>query len=354
MNPNGETLSPRMEAQRIAFGPVLFQVIVALRDLGILRHIHLQGPSGCTTKDIASACNIAPYGVQVLLESAFGGGVVAFDHHETPARWTLTKVGEVLYRDPLTKVNIDFIADVCYEGLLDLQASIKSGRPEGLERLSHGGETVYRALPNLQEKCKASWFAFDHFYSDQVFTAALTVLLGRRPRQILDIGGNTGRMAARCRQLDPTVSVTIADLPEQINAAQQALKDLKTEGVSFYPIDLLSSKKELPKGFDAVWMSQFLVCFPPEDIIAILKEASRCLTPQGRLWILDTYWDTQTEEIAKFCLLQTSPYFTCIANGTSKIYSAADMGQMVSAAGLRVVECHDNLGFGHSLWGLVS
>jgi hypothetical protein len=37
---------------------------------------------------------------------------------------------------------------------------------------------------------------------------------------------------------------------------------------SFYPANLLDEKTVFPKGFDAIWMSQFLDCFSETEIVS--------------------------------------------------------------------------------------
>ena len=49
-------------------------------------------------------------------------------------------------------------------------------------------------------------------------------------------------------------------------------------------------------------------------------------------------------EGAKYALSHTSLYFTCMANGCSKMYSKKDMEEMIEAAGLKVNAIYDSLG----------
>jgi hypothetical protein len=83
-------------------------------------------------------------------------------------------------------------------------------------------------------------------------------------------------------------------------------------------------------------MSQFLVCFPEEDVLELLRRAAAALGPQGRLYILDTFWDRQEHEASTFSLQAISLYFTCLANGRSRMYKAADIIDLLGQAGLIV------------------
>ena len=82
--------------------------------------------------------------------------------------------------------------------------------------------------------------------------------------------------------------------------------------------------RPLPAGYDLIWMSQLLDCFSDAQIVAVLRKArgSACRR-DGRLWILELFWDRQRFEAAAFSLQQTSLYFSCVANGNSQMYDSA-------------------------------
>jgi hypothetical protein len=73
------------------------------------------------------------------------------------------------------------------------------------------------------------------------------------------------------------------------------------------------------------------------------------MTPETRIFIMETLWDRQKYETAAFCLTMTSLYFTALANGNSKMYHTEDMQQCIEQAGLEVEQIHDLLGLGHSI-----
>jgi hypothetical protein len=333
------------EAQRIAFAPVVFQTCRVMRDGGILECVRNAGRVGLTVEETARATNLPRYGVKVLMESGLGAGV--FERLE--GRFVLTPLGMVLLRDPMTRVNMDFIHDVCYQGLFDLDRAITEGRPAGLE--AHGDwPTVYEALSSLPERVQRSWFAFDHYYSDRAFPAALPLVFAERPRRLTDVGGNTGKWAALCASHDAEVAITIVDLPQQLGFARQTLERLGLGSrVGLHGCDLLDPNGALPVGQDAVWMSQFLDCFSEEQIVSILRRARGALAPGGSVFILELFWDRQPNETAAFCLQQTSLYFTCIANGNSQMYHSSDFRRCLDAAGLAIDRQWDGVGLYHTL-----
>ena len=66
------------EAQRIAFGPLIFQAARLLRELGILAALAATR-SGLTLEEIVEKVDVSRYGVLVLLEAGLGAGLVRGD-----------------------------------------------------------------------------------------------------------------------------------------------------------------------------------------------------------------------------------------------------------------------------------
>jgi ubiquinone/menaquinone biosynthesis C-methylase UbiE len=336
------------EAQKIAWAPMVFQSAKALRDLKILTLVEENGDNGISLEDISEQLSIPLYGARVLLEAGLGIGLVYQNEQD---KYILTKTAHFLLHDEMTKVNMDFVHDVCYLGMYNLKESILNGKPEGLKVFGEW-DTVYEGLSQLPKDIQKSWFGFDHFYSDICFPLLMPHIFKRNPKMIFDVGGNTGKFSMQCARYNPDIKITIVDLPGQIAMANKNIIENNFEDrVFFHPLNLLDSKSPFPKNAaDIVWMSQFLDCFSEEEIISILSRAKEALTEDGALYILEAYWDRQKFESAAFSLQQTSLYFTAIANGNSQMYHSKNMIQCVHAAGLYVEEDIDNIGISHTLF----
>ena len=232
-----------------------------------------------------------------------------------------------------------------------LEEALKEGKPAGLKCLGDW-PTVYEGLSQLPEPAKSSWFAFDHHYSDGAFEQALALVFSRPTRHLMDVGGNTGRWALQCVHHNPDVEVTIVDLPQQIAMMrEQTAGEPGADRIHGHAADMLDDNSQLPSNppFDAIWMSQFLDCFSEPQIRSILRRAAAVMTPDTRLYIMETLWDRQRFDTAAFCLAQTSLYFTAIANGNSKMYHSDDLVRLVRESGLEVETIHDFLGLSHSV-----
>lgn len=342
---NDTALEAKEKAQRIAFAPVVFQASRVLRDSGILEAVDQSGDAGIRLDDVVRKVQLPLYGVRVLLESGLSIGLVMYRDE----KYFLTKTGYFILHDELTRVNMDFIHDVCYLGLFSLDKSVQTGKPEGL-KVFGTWNTIYQALSQLPPEVQKSWFAFDHFYSDTAFPQALQAVFKSSPRRLLDIGGNTGKWAIACTAHDPEVEVTIMDLPGQLEMAKKKIGEMGlTNRVHFYQANILEETQEFPKHFDAIWMSQFLDCFSENEITSILKRCRQAIEPNGKVYILEPFWDRQRFETASFCLQQTSLYFTALANGNSQMYHSGTFLDCVRKAGFEVEAEVNEIGLSHTL-----
>ena len=343
------------EAQKIAFAPVIFQVVRTLRELGILRLLEQSGKVGITAKAISESLKISMYGVETLLESGLSCNVVEYnqDAPETYNKrvYFLSKIGYYILNDSMTRINMDFNHDVCYQGLGDLDKSIAEGQPSGLKVFGEQWATIYEVLPHLPEKAKNSWLAFDHFYSDSSYPLVLSTILRGHPDTIADIGTNTGNFAIFMAQNDPDIKITLIDLPDQLKIAVQNIATAGfSDRINAEAINLLDTDLKLPHGLDIYWMSQLLSCFGHDEIVNILNHVGDAMVGKSRLFIMETCWDRQQHEAAAYSLVNTSPYFTCMANGNSKMYHSEELLDCVAESGLEVVNIEDNLSICHSLF----
>ena len=170
-------------------------------------------------------------------------------------------------------------------------------------------------------------------------------------KELIDVGGNTGRWALQCVGYNKDVNVTILDLPQQLAMMkEQTAGKPGADRIDGYCADLLDERQRFPdRTFDVIWMSQFLDCFSESEITSICRRAAESLDETGRLLVMETFWDRQKYETASYCLTLTSVYFTAMANGNSKMYHSEDMERCLNAAGLEVEKVIDGLGMGHSI-----
>ncbi|MBO7175299.1 MAG: methyltransferase domain-containing protein [Spirochaetaceae bacterium] len=332
----------KFEAQKIAFSPLTFNAIKSLLDLGILQII--SDNDGLTVQEVAEYSGISVYGISVLTEIALGMGVLKLQEADA-SKLILGKIGWFLLEDDMTRVNFNFSADICYQGAWFMKESVQENRPVGLQVFGENWNTIYDALSSLPEKAKKSWFEFDHFYSDIAFPSALPLVFAQSPKRLLDIGGNTAKWALACCNYNQDVQVTIVDLPGQTAMAEQNVRASSFEDrIDFFTGNILESELKLPVGYDVVWMSQFLDCFALEQVTMILEKVAAMATPETDVFVLEPLWDMQRFEASSYSLQATSLYFTCMANGCSKMYKFHELVTAIEKAGFALKTAHHNLG----------
>jgi hypothetical protein len=213
----------KFEAQKIAFGPVMFQAARLMRTTGILEYLKNAMEKGGNPELMAFDLKLSVYAVKVLLDAGLSMGLVRLKSEN----YHLTKTGFFVLSDELTRANFDFVHDVCYKGFFHLEEAILTGKPAALKEFGNW-DTIYPNLSLLPENAKASWFNFDHFYSDVSFPEVLPVIFKEKVKYLLDIGGNTGKFSLQCTDFSKEVEVTIMDLPGQL---QKAIENIKSKAM---------------------------------------------------------------------------------------------------------------------------
>ncbi len=345
---NDPNLQARYAAQRLAFAPLMFQACRALRDVGILERLQTARERGLTADEAVKALGLSKYAAELLLEAGLASGLCNYEEGMEP-RFFITPMGVYWLRDHLTRVNAEFNHHVCYKGAFDLKEALLEGRPAGLQEIDHtGAATVYEALRSLPEDVKKAWFDFDHHYSDGVFELCLPSVLTKEVNTVVDVGANTGRFAQLLLERGK-VKVTLVDLPGQLAVARENLQKQFEGRFTLAPMNLLSPEAKVPAGADVYWMSQFLDCFSEDEIRSILTRVRQAMRPDSKAFILETFWDQQVHEAARYCVIGTSLYFACIANGNSRMYHSRVLTRLAQEAGLRVAHEEQQVGLSHTL-----
>lgn len=335
-------------AQFLAFAPYLFQTSVILRDKGILQELENNRRHGLTIEALSERSGLSHYAARVLLEAGLGAGLL----YRKEGFYFITKAGYFFLTNPMTRINTDFMRDVCYAGAADLPAALEEGRPAGLHHLGPWN-TIYEGLSILPQPAHDSWFRFDHFYSDNAFPEALPIVFENKPAKVMDIGANTGRFSIECLKYDSDVEMGLVDLEIQLQVARRELASAGFEGrYQTFAIDLLDAAQPLPEGYDIIWMSQFLSCFSDDQIVSILERCYEALPDNGRVMINETFWDLQHNEAAAMSLQMTSLYFTAMANGNSQMYDSEVFKGFVEKAGFVIEQEHCGVGQNHTIWVL--
>lgn len=330
-------LEAQQTAHKMAFYPITFQAIRALLKFKLLEIIATA--DNANQASLVAATGLSPYAVNLLLDVSQANDIVTCKDH----CYAITKLGKYLLENEDVHINMDFMHAVCYNGAFYLDEALENGTPAGL-KVFGAWPTIYEGLGKLPEAVNKSWFDFDNHYSDLAFKTAVPIVLKDNPRMVYDIGGNTAKFDIALLNANAHVKVTIFDLESQL---EKSRANMERAGLSyraaFKTINMLDTTTVLPLGADAVWMSQFLDCFSPEQIIAILRKVYDAAGLNTRIYIMEPFIDMQNE-VATLTLLNISLYFTCMANGNSRMYKQSDMLWFLEQAGCRLIQAHQHIG----------
>ncbi len=343
---NLKAIDAKSLAQKIASGPMLFQTACILLERGVFKALDEAGAEGLSKQEVSKLSGIPYYGIDVLFDMALSGELI----YRKAEKFFLSKVGFFMLNDDMTRINLEFTKNCCYEAMQYLDEAVMTGTAAGLKVFNPEWKTIYPYLGALPEKAKKSWFDWDHYYSDCAIGEAVKLVLDRKPEVINDVGGNRGEFSIACVNKDPDVHMNIFDLPPQVAMAKKIVSDLNLSSrIGFVPLDILKDDIRDDSEADIWWMSQFLDCFSQEQIERILSNIHAVMKPGAVLAILEPFWDRQKFEAARFSINAGSLYFTVLANGNSRFYHSEVLSGMLDRCGFKVTSIHDNLGISHSL-----
>lgn len=339
-----KAIDARFEAQKIAFSPIVFQAAKCMIDFNILNIIENSGENGITEEDILKNISLSPYALSVLLELSLGLCLIKIVKNSNPYKYVLGKIGFFLINDNLTKVNINFVNDICYNGMFYLKDSLINSKPEGLKVFGNY-ETIYKGLSSIPEKSRKSWIDFDNYYSDNCYYSSLPIIFEKKRKNIMDIGTNTAKFSISALKYDNDVKCSLIDLEGQIELAKKNIEDNNfSDRVEYFPMNILDNDNTLPYNCDVVWMSQFLDCFSIEQIKFIMRKVKAVSDKDTDIFILEPLWDKQQHLSAAFSIQATSLYFTAIANGSSKMYPYKLLKDTIEEEGFKLVSEYHRIG----------
>lgn len=322
------------QAQELVFAPLSFQAVNSLIELKILQYLD---KSSAKIQEIINDLSLNEYIVKTLLDIALLVNIVELNDE----KYAITKKGLAFLYDEMTIANFNFVRDVCYLGASEMTESFISQKPVGLKKFIKDSDTIYPLLPILPENIKKSWFEFDHLYSDNCFDEVLDII-SKEYKNIFDIGGNTGKFEKVCLKSKKGINITMLDLKENIEKAES---DSELLGCKFHSINVLDNNPNYGEFRNcAILMSQFLDCFSKKQISKILSDIEKNMDENSRIYILEPFTDNQKYDAAKYSLTHISLYFTCMANGVSKMYEQNEMTEIIEASNLKIHKIHNNLG----------
>jgi hypothetical protein len=210
-------------------------------------------------------------------------------------------------------------------------------------------QVVYRQLAQMEESIRQD--RRGHGYADftpeeQVIfshgVAALTAGSARalgatydfgRHRRMLDLGGGTGSFVLAARQKNPTLEVTLFELPKTAAAVREDLT--KTPGgseVGLVEGDFLVDT--LPEGYDVFLLANITHLHLPEKNVALLRRIRAAAAPGARVLLVD-FWMNAARTEPMFAALLAAEFQ--IVTGEGDVYSVDAGFEWLKEAGFATV-----------------
>lgn len=122
---NISAFDAKFEAQKIAFGPISFQVAHCLLKFDILATIDKAAEDGISLAELCLSSTLSEYALSVLLDMGLSMGLI----WRNDSAYVLDKTGYFLLHDDMAAINLHFIQDVCYQGLFKLDNALLEEKP---------------------------------------------------------------------------------------------------------------------------------------------------------------------------------------------------------------------------------
>jgi len=203
-----------------------------------------------------------------------------------------------------------------------LTKSVKRGRP--VDNNDAPDDAAYRR--------RFSW-AMHHRSLDVAPKIAAQINL-RSARVLLDLGGGPGTYALAFLKQNPSLRATVCDRAPALAVAREIAATVpQGKRLSYLSLDFIT--KSIPGRYDAIWFSNVLHIYSPEENQRLFRKMATALAPGGRLLIQDAFLHDENglhpQEATLFAV--TMLLFTDRGN----TYSVRDTATWLKRAGFGLV-----------------
>lgn len=258
---------------------------------------------------------------RILLDALTATGLLSRDG----GRYALTEESRTYLTNdsPWSRVAGGRVLDELWRASLGSAETVRSGRPASA--LDYGEMTGAEAEE-----------LFEGLRADAAATAArmLEHLWRPEPRAVLDLGGGAGGAASTFADHGPRAKVDVLELPNLVAVAEQLLSRRGEHRVDVVGAD---ATVEVPGSYDLIWALFVTQTMGPTEAEALICNASRALSPGGRLALVNVVVDPTRigpPRAALFSLALMNLY------DGGQAYSTADYERWLRSAGLPDVEWH--------------
>lgn len=246
------------------------RVLLAALELDLCTAI---GDRSRTVADLAKELKVSERGLSILCRNLAGAGVL----HKKGVLYKNSRLGATA----LNRNHRDYRG-----GYLDLMQTHWKDWSRLLESVQ-SGLPIDHDIPDAPGHRRQFTWAMHHRTLEIAPMIAAQIRLGQA-RTLLDLGGGPGTYAMAFLNKNPRLHATVCDREAALGVAKEIASTHRVgRRLSYVPLDF--SQEAIPGTYDAIWYSNVLHIYSPEDNQAIFRRAFAALAPGGRFIIQDAF-----------------------------------------------------------------
>jgi ubiquinone/menaquinone biosynthesis C-methylase UbiE len=199
-----------------------------------------------------------------------------------------------------------------------------------LEEAVRSGASTLGQLPQTEQEIFSTGIAA---LTARSAHALATTYDFSRHRRVLDIGGGVGSFLTTIARHHKQLKLTLFELPHVARIVRE-----RAAGGSPSPIKIVEGdlfKDQLPKGHDAILLSNVVHLFSPARNHTLFERVARTAAPNARLLLVD-FWTDPTHTQPPFAAYMAGEFQ--IVTGEGDVYSRQEVECWLAATGWRLVE----------------
>ncbi|XP_023807195.1 acetylserotonin O-methyltransferase-like [Oryzias latipes] len=260
------------------------KVIFTACELGVF-DLLLNSAEPLSSRTVARELGTSPDGMERLLDALVGIDILEVEVADGTALYSSTDVASLYLAKGSAKSLHDMIiyqSQTIYPLWSNMADAVREGRNQNQKTFGLPPEDVFQAIYRSEEEMlkfmglmNSSWVLDGH---DVVTAFNLSGF-----QTIVDLGGCTGALAREMAQAYPSSSVTVFDLPQVVEAAQQHFSQ-ENQAVAFHTGDFFSG--EIPAA-DLYVLARILHDWPEEKCLKLLRKIYNACKPGGGVLLVE-------------------------------------------------------------------
>ncbi|QKW11024.1 methyltransferase domain-containing protein [Streptomyces sp. NA04227] len=303
----------------MCMGPWAFKALAVAHDFDLFTLFAERGP--LTVREVADHLGCARRPVEMLLTANASLGLLEVRDgtfgNAPVADAFLVKGKEQYFGGFIHQVNRR-----SYDGWGRLDEAVRSNQPVTWDPAAQ--KTAFESDPERVRMMQGAMHSLSR-HSASVIAGVLDLSDSKR---LLDVGGSICAYAIEFARKNPQLEIGVYDLPAVCELAEAKIDeaDLR-DRVSAIPGDFLT--RELPEGYDTVFLSMILHDWQPQECRSLLRKAHRALAPGGRIIINELLVDDDKSGPYDAAMMSLN----MLVNTVGRNYTAAEYAAWLVEAG---------------------